>query len=85
MSEKLKEAIKDAYPEVLKSSRVKFVLKELHYFIKDSYSLFGEVKEGSNVYKHRLFVGIMLTILLNNDHEGNGKKKNRADDERKLK
>ena len=70
---------------MIKSIRLKFVLKELHYFIKDSYSLFGEVQEGSNVSKHRIFVAIMLTILLNNDHEANGKQKNRADDERKIK
>lgn len=29
------------------------------------------------MYKHRIFVGIMLGILVNNDHEGNGKSKKR--------
>lgn len=62
------------------AARLEFILKELHYYIKDSLILFGKAEEGANLNKHRIFVGIMISLLLNNDAEAKGTAKNRADD-----
>lgn len=55
-------------------------MKELHYFIKDSLALFGKAEEGIDLNKHRIFVGIMLSILMNQNPEGDAVNKSRPED-----
>ena len=60
-------------------------MKELHYFIKDSTEVFGNVTGPESALPHRIMVGCMFSTLVNQDKEGNGAGKNRENDERYLK
>lgn len=71
VTDKLEIALKDAYPDFGGSPRLGFIMKELHYYVKDSCQLFGNILDPESSMAHRIFVGIMCSTLLNQDEQGN--------------
>lgn len=51
--------------EIKAEHTLNFILKELHYYIKDSIMLFGKTNDINKLKKHRIFIGIMTAVLVN--------------------